>query len=116
MTVARSPQQLVDLLSDAARAADGEVGLLTCSQVARVLGRHRNWVLRNAIGLGGFRLPGSDEWRFSPCGVAEGVFAGRDPAAWPAQLAAAGQRSGSRRLAYPAPKELLGDRPRRGAR
>ena len=116
MAVTHSPEQLVELLSQAAHTPGDEVGLLTSAQVARVLGRHRNWVLRNAIRLGGFRLPGSDEWRFSPRGVAEGILGSQEGAARPMQPAATGRRSALRRLSYPPPEQLLGDRPRRGVR
>jgi hypothetical protein len=115
MADAHPPEQLVALLSQAAHTASQEIGLLTSTQVARVLGRHRNWVLRNAIRLGGFRLPGSGEWRFSPRGVAEGILGYQERAAPPTQPADASRRSVSRRLSYPPPEQLLGDRPRRGA-
>lgn len=115
MPVARAPEQLVELLCDAARTAEGEIGLLTSAQLARVLGRRREWVLRNALRLGGFPLPGSGQWRFSPRGVAEGVLAAQDVGRWPAQSAVA-ERSPSRRLSYPPTGQLLGDRPRRGTR
>ncbi|MEJ7786967.1 MAG: hypothetical protein WKF96_19370 [Solirubrobacteraceae bacterium] len=113
MDLARSPEHLVDLLSAAARTPGSEVGLLRTAQVARVLGRRRDWVHRNAGLLGGFRLPGSDEWRFSPQGVAAGVLGTQDamneratgtPAARP-----------GRRLAYAPAKQMLADRPRRAS-
>ena len=109
MAVVGSPEDLVELLCAAARTAGGEVGLLTTAQVARILGRRRDWVHRNAGRLGGFRLPGSDEWRFSPRGVAIGVFGPQDAT----NAATAGPRSASRRLAYPPAKQTLADRPRR---
>ena len=111
MAVAGAPEQLVDLLRAAARTPGGEVGLLKTAQVARILGRRRDWVHRNAGRLGGFRLPGSDEWRFSPEGVAEGVLAAQD-ATNPARLASPA-RAGGRRLAYPPAKQTLADRHRR---
>jgi hypothetical protein len=113
MAVAGSPEQLVDLLRAAARTPGGEIGLLRTAQVARVLGRRRDWVHRNAGRLGGFRLPGSDEWRFSPEGVAEGVLGAQD-ATNPARLASP-VRAVGRRLAYPPAKQTLADRPRRAS-
>jgi len=107
-----SPEQLVELLSAAARTAGGEVGLLKTAQVARILGRRRDWVHANAGRLGGFRLPGSDEWRFSPSGVAIGVFGPHDGTD-STVLGAPRTRPGSRRLAYPPAKQVLADRPRR---
>jgi hypothetical protein len=112
MAVAGSPEHLVDLLRAAARTPGGEIGLLRTAQVARVLGRRRDWVHRNAGRLGGFRLPGSDEWRFSPQGVAGGVFATQQPAA-PTPRDAINGRPAGRRLAYPPAKQTLADRPRR---
>jgi hypothetical protein len=112
MAVAGSPEQLVDLLRAAARTPGGEIGLLSTAQVARVLGRRRDWVHRNAGRLGGFRLPGSDEWRFSPQGVAGGIFATQQAAA-PRSPDAINGRSVGRRLAYPPPTQTLADRPRR---
>lgn len=114
MAVAGSPEHLVDLLRDAARTPGGEIGLLSTAQVARVLGRRRDWVHRNARRLGGFRLPGSAEWRFSPQGVAGGVFAPQQPAAATPPDAVNG-RSVGRRLAYPPAKQTLADRPRRAS-
>lgn len=114
MAVAGAPEQLVDLLRAAARTPGGEVGLLKTAQVARVLGRRRDWVHRNAGRLGGFRLPGSGEWRFSPEGVAEGVL-GVEDATNPGRLAAPAARAGGRRLAYPPAKQTLADRPRRAS-
>ena len=112
MAVAGSPEQLVDLLRAAARTPGGEIGLLRTAQVARVLGRRRDWVHRNATRLGGFRLPGSDEWRFSPQGVARGVFATQRPTA-PTFSDVTNGRPVGRRLAYPPAKQTLADRPRR---
>ena len=43
-----SPEQLVELLPAAARTPGGEIGLLKTAQVARILGRRRDWVHRNA--------------------------------------------------------------------
>ncbi len=114
MAVAGSPEQLVDLLRAAARTPGGEIGLLRTAQVARVLGRRRDWVHRNATRLGGFRLPGSDEWRFSPQGVAGGVFATQQSPA-PALPDATNGRSVGRRLSYPPAKQTLADRPRRAS-
>ena len=115
MAVAGSPEHLVDLLQAAARTPGGEVGLLKTAQVARILGRRRDWVHRNAARLGGFRLPGSDEWRFSPQGVASGVFATQDAAAPTVPNAAGNGRPVGRRLAYPPAKQTLADRPRRAS-
>ena len=115
MAVAGSPEHLVDLLQAAARTPGGEIGLLKTAQVARILGRRREWVHRNAARLGGFRLPGSDEWRFSPQGVAQGVFATQDAAAPTVPNAAGNGRPVSRRLAYPPAKQTLADRPRRAS-
>lgn len=114
MAVAGAPEQLVDLLRAAARTPGGEVGLLKTAQVARVLGRRRDWVHRNAGRLGGFRLPGSDEWRFSPEGVMEGVLAAQDDT-HPTPLATPAARSVGRRLSYPPAKQTLADRPRRAS-
>jgi len=114
MNVAGAPEQLVDLLRAAARTPGGEVGLLKTAQVARILGRRRDWVHRNAGRLGGFRLPGSDEWRFSPEGVANGVLGAQD-ATSPTRLASPAARSVGRRLAYPPAKQTLADRPRRAS-
>ena len=114
MAVAGAPGQLVDLLRAAARTPGGEVGLLKTAQVARVLGRRRDWVHRNADRLGGFRLPGSDEWRFSPEGVTEGVLAAQDGTN-PTRLATTAARSVGRRLSYPPAKQTLADRPRRAS-
>lgn len=115
MAVAGASEQLVELLSRAARTQDGEVRLLTSSEVARVLGRHRNWVQRNAARLGGLRLPDSDEWRFTPGGVAAGLLASQDDAAAVGRddRPAVAGRAGGRRLAYPPAKKTLADRPRR---
>lgn len=108
MAVVGSSEQLVELLSAAARTPRGEVGLLKTAQVARILGRRRDWVHRNATRLGGFRLPGG-EWRFSPQGVAAGVLATTD-AECPDP---ASTRHRGRVLAYPPAKQTLADRPRR---
>ena len=110
-----SPEQLVELLCAAARTSGGEVGLLKTAQVARILGRRRDWVHANAGRLGGFRLPGSDEWRFSPRGVAISIFGTHD-ATDSTVLGTHGTRPGSRRLAYPPAKQTLADRPRRASR
>jgi hypothetical protein len=114
MAVAGSPEQLIELLCAAARTAGGEVGLLRTAQVARILGRRRDWVHANAARLGGFRLPGSDEWRFSPRGVATGIFGPHD-ATTEIVAGAPGARVGGRRLAYPPAKQMLVDRPRRSS-
>ena len=111
MDLAGSPEHLIDLLSAAARTPGGEVGLLRTAQVARVLGRRRDWVHRNAGLLGGYRLPGSDEWRFSPQGVAAGVIGAQDAMDQPAMGRPAARPD--RRLAYPPAKQTLADRPRR---
>ncbi len=113
MAVAGTPEQLMGLLCAAARTAGGDIGLLSSADVARVLGRHPNWVRRHALWLGGFRLPGSDEWRFSPEGVAAGVLGPHDTASMTPVRPDA--RHG-RRLAYPPAKQVLADRPRRTAR
>ena len=113
MNVAGAPEQLVDLLRAAARTPGGEVGLLKTAQVARILGRRRDWVHRNAGRLGGFRLPGSDEWRFSPRGVAIGVFAIDDSPPTVPGDSAAQHAPATRRLAYPPARHVLSDRPRR---
>jgi hypothetical protein len=109
MAVVGSSEQLVELLRAAARTPGGEIGLLKTAQVARILGRRRDWVHRNATRLGGFRLPGSDEWRFSPHGVASGVIAATDATS----VAPASTGPRGRRLAYPPAKQTLADRPRR---
>jgi hypothetical protein len=109
-----SPEQLVELLSAAARTPGGEVGLLKTAQVARILGRRRDWVHANAGRLGGFRLPGSDEWRFSPRGVAIGIFGPHDDKD-PTVLGTPRTRPSTRRLAYPPAKQTLADRPRRAS-
>ena len=109
MAVVGSSEELVDLLCAAARTPGGEVGLLKTAQVARILGRRRDWVHRNAGRLGGFRLPGSDEWRFSPRGVAIGVLGPHDATS----AGVPGPRPAGRRLAYPPAKQTLADRPRR---
>jgi hypothetical protein len=109
MAVVGSSEQLVELLRAAARTPGGEIGLLKSAQVARILGRRRDWVHRNAHGLGGFRLPGSDEWRFSPQGVASGVLAATEAT----NAAPTTARRQARRLAYPPAKQTLADRPRR---
>ena len=80
MSVARAPELLIELLTEAARTPGGQVGLLRAAEVAQILGRHRDWVQTHAKQLGGFRLPDSDEWRFAPRGVANGIF-GLDDAA-----------------------------------
>lgn len=115
MAVAAASEQLVELLSHAARTESGEVRLLTSGEVARVLGRHRNWVQRNAARLGGLRLPDSEEWRFTPRGVADGLIASQDEAAAVARddRPVVAGRAGGRRLAYPPAKQTLADRPRR---
>ena len=107
-----SPEQLIELLSAAARTSGGEVGLLKTAQVARILGRRRDWVHANAGRLGGFRLPGSDEWRFSPRGAAIGIFGPHDGTD-PTLLGTPRTRPSTRRLAYPPAKQVLADRPRR---
>ena len=48
MAVVGSSEQLVELLREAARIPGGEIGLLKRAQVARILGRCRDWVHRNA--------------------------------------------------------------------
>ena len=108
--VGSSSEQLVELLRAAARTPGGEIGLLKTAQVARILGRRRDWVHRNALRLGGFRLPGSGEWRFSPQGVASGVLAATEPAR---DDPASTRPPRGRRLAYPPAKQTLADRPRR---
>lgn len=109
MAVVGSSEQLVELLRAAARTPGGEIGLLKTARVARILGRRRDWVHRNATRLGGFRLPGSDEWRFLPQGVASGLMAAADePSAAPTSTGPRG-----RRLAYPSAKQTLAERPRR---
>lgn len=114
MTVAGSPEQLVELLCAAARTRSGEVGLLTTAQVAQILGRRRDWVHRKAGRLGRFRLPGSGEWRFCPRGVALGIFGPHDATnvTGPGEP---GARVGGRRLADPPAKQMLADRPRRAS-
>jgi len=108
MAVVASSEQLVELLRTAARTPGGEIGLLKTAQVARILGRRRDWVHRNATRLGGFRLPGG-EWRFSPQGVASGVLAATEAISTDPPSA----RPQGRRLAYPPAKQTLADRPRR---
>jgi len=108
MAVIDSSEQLVEMLSAAARTPGGEVGLLRTAQVARILGRRRDWVHRNAPRLGGFRLPGG-EWRFSPQGVAAGVLTTTDAV----RPDPASTRQRGRVLAYPPAKQTLADHPRR---
>lgn len=88
------------------------VGLLRTAQVARILGRRRDWVHANAGRLGGFRLPGSDEWRFSLRGVTIGIF-GTHEDTDSTVLGTPRTRPSIRRLAYPPAKQVLADRPRR---
>ena len=109
MAVVGSADDLVELLRAAARTPGGEIGLLKTAQVARILGRRRDWVHRNATRLGGFRLPGSGEWRFSPQGVATGVLASAEAT----NASPASPRPRGRRIAYPPAKQTLADRPRR---
>ena len=112
MAVAGSSEQLVDLLRAAARAPGG---VLKTAQVARILGRRRDWVHCNASRLGAFRLPGSDEWRFSPQGVVVGVLATQTGTSLVASDAPTARSTG-RWLAYPPAKQTLADRPRRASR
>jgi hypothetical protein len=115
MSVADAPELLIELLTEAARTPGGQVGLLRAAQVAQILGRHRDWVQTHAAQLGGFRLPDSDEWRFAPRGVANGIF-GLDDAATapplPSSSASPRRRASARQLAYPPARQVLADRPR----
>ena len=108
-----APELLIELLSSAARTPGGQVGLLTAAQVAQVLGHRREWVYARVGVLGGFRLPGTDEWRFSPRGVAIGVFAIDDSPPMVPGDTAAQHAPITRRLAYPPARHVLSDRPRR---
>lgn len=115
MSVAGAPELLIELLTEAARTQGGQVGLLRAAQVAQILGRHRDWVQTHATQLGGFRLPGSDEWRFAPRGVATAIFGLDDAAAdppLPSSSAAPRRRASARQLAYPPARQVLADRPR----
>ena len=115
MSVARAPELLIELLTEAARTQGGQVGLLRAAQVAQILGRHRDWVQTHATQLGGFRLPDSDEWRFAPRGVANGIFGLDDAAAdppLPSSTASPRRRASARQLAYPPARQVLADRPR----
>jgi hypothetical protein len=115
MSVARAPELLIELLTEAARTPGGQVGLLRAAEVAQILGRHRDWVQTHAKQLGGFRLPDSDEWRFVPRGVANGIFGLDDAAAdppLPSSSASPRRRASARQLAYPPARQVLADRPR----
>ncbi|MDP1849743.1 MAG: hypothetical protein Q8K79_18290 [Solirubrobacteraceae bacterium] len=115
MSVAGAPDLLIDLLTEAARTPGGQVGLLRAGQVAEILGRHRDWVQTHATQLGGFRLPGSEEWRFAPRGVANGIFGLGDAAGQPldsSTSASSRPRASTRQLAYPPARQVLADRPR----
>ena len=115
MSVARAPELLIELLTEAARTPGGQVGLLRAGQVAQILGRHRDWVQAHAAHLGGFRLPDSDEWRFAPRGVANGIFGLDDDAVDPPLKSSSDsprRRASARQLAYPPARQVLADRPR----
>lgn len=118
MAVADAPELLTELPNEAARTSRGQVGLLTAPQVAEILGRHREWVHAHAALLGGFQLPDSGEWRFSPRGVVRGVFGGWDPTRSTEfrSESAPHRRPGSRRLAYPPAEHTLTNRPRQPRR
>jgi hypothetical protein len=104
------------LLTEAARTPGVQVGLLRAAQVAQILGRHRDWVQTHAALLGGFRLPDSDEWRFAPRGVANGIFGLDDDAADPSLPSSSSdsprRRASALQLAYPPARQVLADRPR----
>ncbi len=112
MTAIGPPDLLIELLSAAARRPGGEVGLLRTAPVADVLGRRRDWVTANAGVLRGFRLPGSNEWRFSARGVAMGVFDLDDVDLSAPAASSDATRASVERLAYPPARQVLGDRPR----
>ena len=115
MSVAGAPELLIELLTEAARTPGGQVGLLRAAQVAQILGRHRDWVQAHATQLGGFRLPDSEEWRFVPRGVANGIFGLDNTAGLPLQghtSASPRDRASARQLAYPPARQVLADRPR----
>jgi hypothetical protein len=115
MSVAGAPELLIELLTEAARTPGGQVGLLRAAQVAQILGRHRDWVQAHATQLGGFRLPDSEEWRFVPRGVANGILGLDNAAGLPLQShTTASPRDGAsaRQLAYPPARQVLADRPR----
>jgi len=115
MSVAGAPELLIELLTEAARTPGGQVGLLRAAQVAQILGRRRDWVQAHATQLGGFRLPDSEEWRFAPRGVANGIFGLDDAAAEPLLLSSSAsprRRASARQLAYPPARQVLADRPR----
>jgi len=116
MSVAGAPELLIELLTEAARTPGGQVGLLRAAQVAQILGRRRDWVQAHATQLGGFRLPDSEEWRFAPRGVVNGIFGlENDGAADPPLLSSSAsprRRASARQLAYPPARQVLADRPR----
>jgi hypothetical protein len=108
-----APELLMELLSDASKTPAGRAGLLKTAQVADVLGRSQGWVHEHARLLGGFRLPGSDEWRFSPRGVAMGVFDRHDAGPSTTTPPRTTRAPGASRLPYPPARQLLTDQPRR---
>jgi hypothetical protein len=115
MSAAGAYELLSELLTEAARAPGGRVGLLRAGEVAQILGRHRDWVQEHATQLGGFRLPGSGEWRFAPRGVVDGIFGLGDSGGPPLQSSAPAASRGpasARQLAYPPARQVLADRPR----